>query len=202
MNIHRPQRSKYALALVLAALLSPVAARAAGEDDTASSQARARLIQPLRIDLAPGSALDFGVLIKNNLILPVTLVLDPRVSQLPSITSSNPAGVTPLSGSSIDDADFNVTGEPGEVIHVALPASILIKKGAGGTAATEMTVNGFQADVFDNIGGVNLQNDASAQFTMPADGSANLEVGASLTVDAADEFGEYVGTFNVTVSYI
>ena len=194
------QRSKYVLALSLAALLSPVAVRAAGESDTASSQAKASLIQPLSITRTSSSSLDFGILIKNTLTAPVTLVLDPRLSQSSSITSSNPAGVTPLSGD--HDAQFNVTGEPGEVIQVALPSSITLKRGAGGTAATEMTVNRFQADVFNAAGSSNLINDTTRQFTMPTDGSAFLEVGGTLTVDPTDSFGDYTGTFNVTVSYV
>jgi hypothetical protein len=200
MRINLSQRSKYAVALALAALLSPVAARAAGESDTASSPAKARLIQPLSITHSSSSALDFGILIKNTLTAPVTLVLDPRLSQSASITSSNVAGVTPLSGE--HDAHFNVTGEPDEVIQVALPSSITLKKGAGGTAATEMTVNRFQADVFNAAGSANLINDTSKQFTMPSDGSAILEVGGTLTVDPTDSFGDYTGSFNVTVSYV
>jgi len=200
MRINLSQRSKCVVALALAALLSPVAARAAGESDTASSPAKAKLIQPLTITLGSSSGLDFGTLIKNTLTAPVTLVLDPRLSQSASITSSNLAGVTPLSGH--HDAHLNVTGEPDEVIQVALPSSITLKKGAGGTAATEMTVNSFQADVFDAAGGANLINDTSKQFTMPTDGSAILEVGGTLTVDPTDSFGDYTGTFNVTVSYV
>jgi hypothetical protein len=200
MRIHLSQRSKYALALALAALLSPVAGRAAGESDTASSPAKAKLIQPLTITLRANHRLDFGVLIKNTLAAPVTLVLDPRASQSASLTSSNPAGVTPLSGS--HDAGFIVTGEPDEVIQFALPASIVLKKGAGGTAATEMTINSFTADVFNAAGDPTLQSDTTKQFTMPTDGSVFLEVGGTLTVDPADEFGDYSGTFNVTVSYV
>jgi hypothetical protein len=200
MRIHLSQRSNYVVALALAALLSPVAARAAGESDSASSPVKAKLIQPLSITLNSSNGLNFGTLIKNAMTAPVTLVLDPRVSLSSSITSSNPAAVTPLSRN--HDAQFIVTGEPNEVIQVTLPASIILKKGAGGTAATEMTVNRFQADVFNASGSANLENDTSKQFTMPADGSAFLELGGTLTVDPADEFGDYAGTVNVTVSYV
>jgi hypothetical protein len=200
MRIHLSQRSKYALALALAALLSPVAARAAGEDDSASSPAKASLIRPLSITHTSSSSLDFGILIKNAMTAPVRLVLDPRLSQSSSVTSSNPSAVTPLSGDR--DAQFIVTGEPGERIQVSLPSAITLKKGGGGTAATEMTVNSFQADVFNASGSANLINDTSKQFTMPTDGSAYLEVGGALTVDPADEFGDYSGTVNVTVSYV
>lgn len=200
MKSHWSQCPKYALVLSLAVFLSPAAGWAAGESSTAAGSAKAKLIQPLAISPNSDGAVNFGTLIKNSLAAPVKVTVDPRVSLTPSITSSNPAGVTPLSGHA--DANFQVTGEPGNVIQVTLPASILIKKGAGGTAGTEMTVNDFNVDVWDTTGGPDLHDDTSEQFAMPADGSATLEIGATLTVEPTDEFGDYVGSFNVTVSYV
>lgn len=199
MNAPRfPHRRPFALALVLAALLAPAGARAALNTDSATIEARARLIRPLTID--PHSLLDFGTLIKGSLTGPVAVVLDPQVGAFPSLTSSNPGAVLPI-GSFID-GQFIVRGEPGWLVQASYPAAIVIKKGAGGGAATEMTIDALNVDVFQDGGGPNLFNDATKQFNVPAIGIAHLEVGGRLTVEDNDEYGAYSGTFTVTVSYL
>lgn len=179
--------------LALAVLLSSGAARAAD----AGSSASARLIQPVTI--VNGLPLNFGTLVKGTLSGPVTVTVDPLVGSLPSITSSNPSAVKPLRGHT--DATFEVTGEPGEVIVVSYPSSILLQKAGGGSSAREMTIGGVLVDVWDPSDSV-TDLFAGSSFTMPAGALAYLEIGGTLTVEDEDERGQYTGSFLVTVNYL
>lgn len=187
------------LTLAAVTLLAPAAAHAALDSDSASTTANASLIRPLTIDSI--NHLSFGTLIKGSIVLlPVTVVLDPQNDQVPSLTSSNPGAV--MSAGGFIDGVFSVLGEPGALVQTSYPASIVIKKGAGGSAATEMTIDALNVDVAQSGGGPNIFNDATKQFTMPASGAAQLEVGGRLTVEDNDEYGTYAGTFTVTVAYL
>jgi hypothetical protein len=161
------------------------------------SSASARLIQPLSITNLVG--LEFGTLVKGVMSGPVTVTVDPQVGAYPTITSSNPSAVAPLRGHL--DANFLVTGEPGELVLVSSPASITLKKNAGGSPATEMTVSNLNVDVWQTSNStVDILGNNS--FTMPADAVAHLEVGGTLTVEPDDELGQYTGSFPITVSYL
>jgi len=164
---------------------------------SASSSASARLIQPLSITNLTG--LEFGTLVKGAMSGPVTVTLDPRVGSYPTITSSNPSAVAPLRGHV--DSNFQVTGEPGELVLVSYPAAITLKKNAGGSPATEMTVSSLNVDVWQTSNSaVDILSNNS--FTMPVDAAAFLEVGGTLTVEPDDELGQYTGSFLMTVSYL
>jgi hypothetical protein len=198
MNTRKLHHSLTLVALLALVLLVPAAARAALNTDSATIAAKATLIRPLTID--PLSPIEFGTLIKGSLTGPVTVAMDPRLSQGPTVISSNPSAVMVLGG--YGDGGFDVNGEPGSLVQVSHPASIVLKKGAGGSAATEMTLNNFNIDVNVLNSPTNLYNDATKQFTMPSTGVARLEAGGTLTVEDNDEYGAYSGSFTVTVTYL
>lgn len=198
---HSKIRQLAFLGLASATLLAPGLAGAAGDTDSQSTSVDAVLIQP--IDITTGLfPLRFGTLIKNTLSGPVTITLDPQASLPPLVTSSNPAEVFPLPGEGEADANFTVTGEPNRLVQVSVDAAVTIQKGAGGSPQTEMTVDGFNVDVYNNVGDPDIHNDGTDQFTLPADGGANLELGGILHVENDDQFGAYTGSVTVTVSYI
>lgn len=172
-------------------------ASSGSSSSSAFASTSARLIQPLSITNL--NSLDFGTLIKGAMSGPVTITVDPRVGNLPSITSSQPAAVAPLRGHT--DATFHVTGEAGELVLISYPASITLQKNAGGTPATEMTVSNFNLDVWQSSD-PNTDLNSNNSFTMPGGGVAYLEAGGTLTVEADDELGQYTGSFPVTVSYL
>lgn|GEM_PF-5809552 len=199
MNAHRRhQISRLAATFALGAILLPAASWAAGASSSAANVAKARLIRPLSI--VTKEPLNFGTLIKNDMSGDVSIVLATNAGSAPTITSSDPAGVFPLPGSGADDAGYDVSGEPGALIQVAVPTSFLIKKGAGGTSTTEMKVDALDVTVFKGIGGASILN--NGRFNMFPDGSAFLEVGGTLTVKPENDLGDYVGSFTVTVSYV
>jgi len=199
MNAHKfHHRFTLAVVLVLAVLLAPAAGHAALNTDSATIAAKAQLIRPLTID--PINLLDFGILVKGSLAGPVDVVLDPQGGAFPTIASSNPGAVLPLGG--FVDGAFHVLGEPNWLVQASYPSSIVIKKGAGGSAATEMTIHNFNVDVFQTGGGPNLFNDATHQFNLPGNGDARLEIGGTLTVEDNDEYGTYSGSLTVTVTYL
>ncbi|HYG61859.1 MAG TPA: DUF4402 domain-containing protein [Thermoanaerobaculia bacterium] len=178
------------------ALALPLSAGSAWAAE-ATSSASARLIQPVTI--INGPALNFGTLIKGNLTGPVGVTVDPQIGGFPTIVSSDPAAVTPLRGHT--DANFQVTGEPDEVVVISPLSSILLKKEGGGTSAREMTVSDVLIDVWEpGVPGTDLLSGNS--FTMPAGAVAYLEVGGKLTVEPEDELGQYTGSFVVAVNYL
>lgn len=198
MNAHKPHHGPTLAALLTFVLLAPATAQAALNTDSDTTAAKATLIRPLTMTMM--SSLDFGPLIKGSLAAPVTVVLGPNGANWPSITSSNPGAVLPFGN--VFDGAFNVLGEPNRLVQVSHPASILIKKGAGGSTATEMTINNFDVDVFQTGGGPELYNNATKQFSLPATGDVRLEVGGTLTVEDNDEHGAYSGTLTLTVTYL
>ena len=80
-------------------------------------------------------------------------------------------------------AAFDVTGEPGQAYVITLPSSATLTSG-GNT----MTVDTFT-------------HDAGASPKLPVGGSETFNVGAMLSVGAAQAAGTYSGTFSVTVNY-
>ncbi len=80
-------------------------------------------------------------------------------------------------------ASFDVTGDGNENYSITLPSSATLTSG-GNT----MTVDTFT-------------HDAGASPKLPVGGSETFNVGATLSVGAAQAAGTYSGTFSVTVNY-
>lgn len=78
--------------------------------------------------------------------------------------------------------EFTITGQPNTTVMVTLPASVSLT-GPG----NPMTVNSFTAN--------------PTTYTLSASGSLTLNIGARLTIGAAQVPGTYSGTYNLTVSY-
>ena len=198
MNAHRRhQISRLAATFALGAILLPAASWAVGASSSATNVAKARLIRPLSI--VTKEPLNFGTLIKNDMSGDVSIVLATNAGSAPTITSSNPAAVTPLASSGADDAGYDVAGEPGALIQVTVPASFTIDTQGGGPLANIMTVD-TEVTVFHAVGQASSLN--NGQFNMFPDGNAFLEVGGTLTVKPDNVLGIYSGSFTVTVSYV
>ncbi len=103
-----------------------------------------------------------------------------------------------LTGAAVEQsaAEYTITGGNDATFAVTLPSTVNVKKGAGGTATTEMTIGSFKASVNNAADIVD-----GGTGTLSATGTATMKVGAELSVIATQEEGNYTGTFNVTVQY-
>ena len=83
-------------------------------------------------------------------------------------------------------AQFTISGTPGAVFVITLPAdgTVFISDGA----SAPMALNGFTS----SPAGVGL---------LPGGGTQQINVGATLSVGAAQAPGSYTGSFTVTVNY-
>jgi hypothetical protein len=93
------------------------------------------------------------------------------------------AGGTSLVGSTCGAARFGVTGTPTMAFGIVLPSSISLASGAA-----HMTVDGFQSL-------------PSGTGVFDGSGHRDLQVGATLHVNAGQARGAYAGSFDVTVAY-
>jgi hypothetical protein len=197
LHLTRKSASFFAVALLAVATAGPALAQPSDDD----SPALVKTIVALTI--ANTQSLNFGTLVVNG-----TLTADANVTVGANLDSagtisSDSGEVVPLSGHT--ESVFSVSGDAGEVVQVNFPASTTLHKGAGGTAATDMTVAFTSADisVYDDTTPTELFGTPAAnQFIMPADGDATLEVGGVLTVKDEDDFGDFAGTFNIEVVYV
>jgi len=89
------------------------------------------------------------------------------------------------SGGTHSAAGFVVLGTPNTTFSVSYPTSITLNR-AGGSAS--MTIS-------------SIVGSPSTGGTLSSGGSATVNVGGTLTVAANQMFGQYSGSFNVTVSY-
>jgi len=90
-----------------------------------------------------------------------------------------------------ENASFAVAGEAFYNYAIQLPSdgTVIMRKGAGGTADTEIPVNGFESYPM----GLGMLDGA---------GASTLFVGATRdALTATQEAGDYVGTFTVNVIY-
>lgn len=90
--------------------------------------------------------------------------------------------------STVQQAVFAITGEPGYVYTITLPSSAVTLSGTGSTPPT-MTVDTFTS---------NPTSTGTLDATL---GTSTLNVGATLHVGANQTPGLYSGTFSVTVAY-
>jgi hypothetical protein len=101
-----------------------------------------------------------------------------------STTSRSGTGVVLDTGSTGSAAKFSVTGLSNGVFSITLPTSVTLTA-TGGT----MTVDTFTTDL------------SPTAATLSAGGLADMYIGATLQVGAAQADGTYTGTFDVSVDY-
>lgn len=101
-----------------------------------------------------------------------------------SSTSRSGTGVVLDTGSTGSAAKFSITGLSNGVFSITLPTSVTLTA-TGGT----MTVDTFTTDL------------SPTAATLSAGGLADMYVGATLQVGAAQADGTYTGTFDVSVDY-
>jgi hypothetical protein len=143
---------------------------------SATATASANVVQPLEI--VKTADLAFGNLASGTAAGTVTIATDG------SRTATG--GVSLIAAGSVQNAAaFDINGFADASFDIELPASIVIET-EDGTAS--MTVDGFVSSL-------------GADSVLDANGEANLEVGATLNVDAQQAAGLYSGTFDVIVAY-
>jgi hypothetical protein len=99
-------------------------------------------------------------------------------------------GNDPLDGDPAEEARFYVTGEPGLTYSVVTTCSGLGKMVG---SATAISIGSFTY----NYGGAGPQTIG----TLPASGKQELNIGATITIPAAQPSGWYHGTINMTACY-
>ena len=149
-----------------------------GQGNTASDDAivRARIITPITITNT--ASMEFGNLLETG--TEYTVVLGTEGTTIGDIRPTGLAGT-------IQSAGFDVTGESGATYTITFPDYVILNNGGTGSG-NQMTLNNFTSSKTGDTGTLNSGNDS---FT----------VGASLTVNAEQNSGNYTGTFSVTVNY-
>jgi len=140
---------------------------------TASTTASARVLA--KIQLTKNTDLNFGDLVAGASAGTVVVTT--------AGAKSATGGVT-LAVGTVSQASFTVTGEPNKTYTITVPASVTLN-GPGGN---NMIVNGFVLN-------------PTSPATLPAGGTAPLNIGATLNVAANQVTGTYSNTFNVVVAY-
>lgn len=189
----------------LAALLITVSAPAAFADgDTASATGtgKAKLIAPLTLAVAGGD-LDFGKMIKNFSSGSQTVTLTPSSAATGSEPIVSSAGALLMLMGGHGDADFSLTGEPGETVQISAGGSFVLSKDgvASPTAQQQMTVSSLQFLVTDDTGEVVLNDGDTFVVAASGNGGDGPDFGGTLTVNGDTETGSYSGNFTVTASY-
>ncbi len=141
------------------------------EGESAEADVIITLLAP--ISISTGANMDFGTMLTTGTAGTVT------VTPAGARSSVN----VDLFGGVPSAASFDVTGEGGENYSITLPSSTTLS--SGGNTMTVDTLN----------------HDAGASPKLPVGGSETFNVGATLSVGAAQAAGTYSGTFSVTVNY-
>ncbi len=144
---------------------------------TENATAYATIVAPLNIESVSGEDLNFGKIVSPDAQITVT------VTPAGGISSTGAANQL-LGGHKA--AQFSVSGAANQNVKVTLPASFTIDDGG----SNSMTVSTPTSDIAD----LNA-------FPLGSTGSATFHMGATLTVGAGQEEGEYSGPYTVTVSY-
>ena len=140
---------------------------------TANANAGANILKPIAITNTQD--LDFGDIISQTTGFTVI------VTTAGTRSASNATAILTAVG---EQATFSVTGQENQTFKVTLPASVSITDGG----VNSMSIAGFNHDL-------------GATPVLDGTGNATLNVGAVLTVGAAQAAGAYTGTFDVTVVY-
>ena len=100
-------------------------------------------------------------------------------------TRSRTGGTVLVTGGTVSQAVFSISGESGLTYDVTLPTSVTLDDGASNT----MTVDNFTT---------NIATDGTEAV---GSGATTMNVGATLNVAANQTAGTYSKTFTVTVAY-
>ena len=93
-------------------------------------------------------------------------------------------------------AIFSAIGDVTKTATISMSNdTIVMKKGAGGTANTEVSVSSFL------FGGSGVSGDDILDFDLHESNITDIRVGATATVEAGDEAGSYLGSATVSVIY-
>lgn len=169
------------MTLALGAVLVMGLSQNASAQASASKSANGSAMIVTAIAISKVQDLSFGVIVSDATGGTVT------VSEDGTRSTSGPVLLTQsMTGSTVQQAKFTVTGATDYVYTITLPTSAVTLTGTGTTPPT-MTVDTFTSD-------------PSGTGTLTL-GTSTLEVGAKLHVGAAQAAGAYTGTFSVTVAY-
>lgn len=169
------------LALAISALMMAGGAMAQSTA-SATGTANATVFAPIAITAV--ATLEFGKVLSRA----YTVTIAPDGTRADSVASTNTKGT-------FRNATFAVTGEPNHIYTITLPGSIQLDTTSTGTTVTTMTANAFTVGAGTNgtLSGV--------VGTLSATGTADLNVGAMLTVNNNQAAGSYAKTYTVTVAY-
>lgn len=141
---------------------------------SSSATSSARIVQPLEI--VKQADLSFGNMASG---IPAG-----KVSIATNGARTATGGITLISAGSVSSAaSFDIQGYPDAAFSIVLPNSISIQSGN-----KSMVVKDFVSSL-------------GSASSLDGQGSATLNIGASLTVSAKQSQGLYSGTFDVVVAY-
>lgn len=161
--------------LAAVSVLSLGAGQAMAETATQTGQAKATIVNDVQISAVDSKPLDFGTIVSTNSENKVT------VKALDGTRSASVDG----SLSSVRNStagEFTINGSPNVTVTLNAIAPISL---SGPGAAMSVTNLSYNKDT----------------VTLDEKGEGDFQVGGVLTVNAAQEAGEYTGEYTVTASY-
>jgi hypothetical protein len=163
------------LAITFVAMVFGISAKAQ-TDATFTATATATIVTP--ISISNPVALAFGIILPD--AAGGTVAID-ATTGTPTYAGGSTTGIT----TTATNATFDVTGSADQAYSIELPADgDVVLSGPG----ADMAVSGFAADL-------------GTSGTLDATGNQSFQVGATLTIGAAQAAGSYTGSYDVTVTY-
>jgi len=174
----------FALGMILLGFGMNANAQELGTSTSRNADAKAKVVQTLAI--TKDRDLNFGVFAGlstgTSTVIIAATATGARTGTADLVASSS--GYTPIS------AKFTVTGAANQSVTITVPADGVVSLKKGGASENAMTTNSWLTDLS------NLSNTSLGET-----GSVEFHVGATLTVNASQPVGEYVGSFEVTANY-
>ncbi|HSG35236.1 MAG TPA: DUF4402 domain-containing protein [Sphingomonadaceae bacterium] len=176
-----------AMALAVAMSLAAPAARAA---DTAAATSEAEILDDITIITTQN--MDFGVMAQPS--APGTVVMTPSVT--PTCTTTG--GIIRVG--SCQPAEFSGFGTTNQIVRIQLPNfPVIISNGVETMTIDARSISGDPSLAY--VSGNPAANGLVRYRIVSGDGRFSFRVGGTLYVNANQGFGQYVGTFDVTVAY-
>lgn len=157
--------------------LSAGQAFAAPNSSSATADASSTIIQPVTI--AKSNDLAFGRIVK-----PASGTGSVAIANTADSVSAT--GAVALSGITTSRAKFTISGEGGQSVSIAVPASVTM---SNGTDTLDVTLAG------------DLGTSTTLSGALGDTGTASLNVGGSFSLASTTKTGVYTGTFQVDVAY-